>query len=200
MVVKRPLRWVVGVGLVLFACGCSGGSGRGSSSAGGESTTTAASQGTGQADGVTVTTGDLSVTVTTMPGVAPAELEEARGLVGDLGLAVSPEVSECIATQAASDGELSTSLREKEVGSVMTAASSCTQKLYAAPLFAENVNASLGGDLSEAQVACLADAYGSLALDDVADMSAGALNPGSGADVSKRILENLYKTCDVKGK
>ena len=189
------------VAVTLFVLlGCSSGSGGSSSPPAKDSSATTGVVRTRVSNDTPPTTAALSVTVTTKVGTSLSDVTEARRLLEVLNLPISDDVATCVVSAATGDAQLSLGLRKKDVGSVMSAVSSCSQRLYAAPMFAEGVNRSLDGRLSKKQLMCVAEAYGNLPLDDTATLSAGAMNPKVGGAASKKILDDLLGSCDVKGR
>jgi hypothetical protein len=112
--------------------------------------------------------------------------------LGDLGL--SEEEAACVVEHLPPGVDA----EGLDRGELASAADQCTRLAEFGPLFEENLRATFGSEISEAQVACLVDAYGRLSAEDLETVMVAGLDPaGDRAAEGNQIVTDLYDTCEV---
>lgn len=147
----------------------------------------------------------VSVAPPTTVVADPVEIGRADALVDGLGSAVAlpADVRGCVTNRAATDTGAMGSLEDGDpadpgtLGAVRDLAAACRHRVQGAPRFAQELQRSYEGSLGAEQVACVVEAYADLDLDELAAVSAAAIDPGSTHAAEPDVLHRLLASCDI---
>lgn len=136
--------------------------------------------------------------------VVSADADAARAAVEEVRaeLPYPDDVIDCVAVKASQDAEILKSLQnlddEKEGTVAREASAACVLEVRSGPRFAEDLQRSAGGSLSDPQLACAAREYGKLDPEQVEAAAGAVLNPEKAEDSATAPVEKIYKTCGIE--